>query len=308
MQPKYFIAVILFVMGLLIVDRSIGYLLAKVSPTIKSGASIGEINAGLENDDVDLIIFGSSRAKHHLDPGVMDEMLEMSGYNVSRDGLGIFFARMMQGILLERGNEASYHLMVADPKQVYRADSGRAWALMSHHLKNPVIAELAERSEVERRAKLHSRAYRFNSIVLPILRNLGSSPGFDGNGFLPLQGALKGIPEGVPSYLPDSSVAVVDEEVLKVYREFVRAGVSRGINVSVIVGPRLRKGKRSEMETNAVELIRAAVEESGGVFRLMDEVEYPEFSDASLYRDVAHLNQAGAEMFSRIVAREILAK
>lgn len=308
MRPKYFIVVILFFLGLLIVDQSIGYVLARISPTIKTGSAIGEINVGLEKDDVDLIIFGSSRAKHHLDPAVVEEMLGMPGYNVSRDGLGIFFARMMQGIFLERGNEASHYLMVADPKQVYRANPGRAWALLAHHLGNPVIGALAERSEVERRAKLHSRAYRFNSKILPMLGNLGSSSESDGNGFLSLHGALAGIPEGVPTYLPDSIPGVVDEEVLKVYGEFVRAGVSHGIKVSVIVGPRLRKDSMSEKEANAIELIRAVVEESGGVFRSMDEVEYPEFADASLYRDVAHLNQAGAEMFSRIVAREVLAK
>jgi hypothetical protein len=55
----------------------------------------------IEKTKADLLIFGSSRANHHYQPEVFEKKMNLSFYNVGRDGVSIFYDyAVLQGILV----------------------------------------------------------------------------------------------------------------------------------------------------------------------------------------------------------------
>jgi len=67
-------------------DKVAFYGLNKLSDKVMTGQAIGKLNQFLSvKDSVDIIVFGNSRANHHIDI----DLLGKSGYNIGMDGSGI---------------------------------------------------------------------------------------------------------------------------------------------------------------------------------------------------------------------------
>lgn len=83
---KIVILIVLISYGL---DKILFFSLNKISDKVLSGQSIGKLNHFLLKKDVtDLIVFGSSRANHHIDV----DKLSDNGFNMGIDGTGIAFS------------------------------------------------------------------------------------------------------------------------------------------------------------------------------------------------------------------------
>lgn len=91
----------------IITDRVVGYGLKKLDEKVFTGQGVGKVNQFLTlKDSVDLLVFGSSRAVHHVD----NMLLSPSSYNVGIDGTKIFHSAVLISTLRKKGQNILVHI------------------------------------------------------------------------------------------------------------------------------------------------------------------------------------------------------
>src|ERR1700750_706899 len=80
----------LFIVLMVVLDWSIGYLLKKEYYSQKSGWDFRTTYV-IDSVKSDVLILGSSRALHHYDPNIIQDSLHMTAYNGGRDGCEMFY-------------------------------------------------------------------------------------------------------------------------------------------------------------------------------------------------------------------------
>ncbi len=296
-------AVLLFSLGLLLLDRSFGFVMDEMFARSRTGQFSGHANYILEQRP-EVFVFGSSRAVHHVDPAVLEGRLGCTVFNAALDGQGILYATSVQDLLYGRGAEPRYVLLQVGPKDLYAPAYDRLGVLAPYYGESRVVDGLLERRDRFARFKLHSRLYRYNSRAVAIAGSLVRGRAAAGNGFVPLSGNLEPAdwPRPWPSEL-DGKDGGPDPEAAAPFRQFTRAARARDIPVFWFTGPRWR-GNAEPLEVEALgeALLRVVAEEEGATFLDLDERALPQLAAAEWYRDPGHLNAAGAARFSEALA------
>lgn len=302
-----------FIAGLLaaafLFDRGIGLVLERLYSQVLPGSSCAA-NAVrvLDRGAAEVLVFGSSRAKHHVDPKILTERWGLNAYNLGCQGYGIYLAVGMQRILLDRGVEPALVILQVDLKDLYLEDPSRVFPLAplaDEEGLRPLVAKLP----LVARLKLQSHAYRYNSIAVNIVLNwLANAP--SPHGFMPRGGSMvgssarAGSPGGIPLWVHESSLGFRPEKE-QLFRDFARLAGERAIPSLWIMGPTLRNGQaRYPAELRALKRIREIAAEEGVPFLALDELTHPVFDDPSLYTDNRHLNADGATLFSEALVVE----
>jgi hypothetical protein len=301
------LAIAAFLVGLVAIDRGLGAVLAASHARVRSGGEAGLVNLALSRADVDLMVFGSSRAVHHVDPSVLEARLGVRAHNAGCDGQGLLYARMLEALLLARDTGTRLFLLQVDPKDLFmaqeREELHRAMVFAPWFGESPEVDAILERRGPTTRIKLWSHTYRYNSMLLPILANLARPEPAHADGFVALGGRLDPARHtGRDGFAPEEPSPWMEGRL----RAFVRAGRDAGIEVAVFSGPRYRFGRpRPADETAALERLAALVRDEGARFLALDEQTVPALRDAALYRDPAHLNRDGAAIFSTRLAERL---
>ncbi len=275
-----------FAAGLVALDLVAGFALSRLHPTVGRGQLVGMANSAIRAR-ADVLILGASTASHHYDDRALSRSLGLRVFNTGLDGRGIVFSR---GLLALAAAEHRPRLVVVDVSYSDR-DRTSARILAPFVGRNRVVDEVVGWSWRER-LKLASRAYRFNGLVLPMLRNLGTPP--MESGFEPLEGAIAdSVPWRGPARGGEGFGSWYGIELRKLVAE-ARAAGARVVFV--------------ESPTWGGKVARVALDEYARVAREMDVPTHElapdthaEFRRASLYRDRAHLNREGAAIFTRAV-------
>ncbi len=121
------------------VDKMLFFILNKLSDDVYSGQAIGKLNHYLKiKDEKDLIIFGSSRASHNIDP----DKLSKNGFNMGVDARNIAFDLPLIKLLEGNGKEQVILIQI-DPYHAF--DSKYKGADMQHlrckYNRNKIIRE-----------------------------------------------------------------------------------------------------------------------------------------------------------------------
>ena len=93
-------ALLLFVL-LLVADRGIGYSL-KWMYFNQKGEDFYYTTKALDEQTADLVILGSSRARNHYNPEILQDSLDMSCYNAGRSGCFLVYQRAQLDLILDR--------------------------------------------------------------------------------------------------------------------------------------------------------------------------------------------------------------
>lgn len=109
-------SLILFINLLFIIiltDRITYFLIQKMDNQVFSGLTVGKINHFMRvKDNVNLLVFGSSRGNHHVNTMLLDS----SSFNVSIDGKKTAYFWTLTGCLEKKGQTILVHI---DPKNMY---------------------------------------------------------------------------------------------------------------------------------------------------------------------------------------------
>ena len=304
-------ALLVFVVGLVVVDRVLAGGLRAVLARATSGELTGRINTVLDlAEDQDVLTFGTSRAVYHVDPRILESSLGRSALNLGSKGRGILYARMMQALLFERGARPEIVLLQVEPNDLYTLKPARAGLFAPYYDESPVVRAVLDDGDVFAPLRFSSHAYRYNGLIPSLAMNAVRSSSFSlaHRGFVPVQGDLVGVPPPSPEEVDvgeDSEAEFPLPQAVALYRDFVRDAQERGARVLMFTGPRFRSGPPALREQRGIDAFERLAEELDVPYRPMTEQDYPELASGALYFDPSHMNERGASRFSELLAEEV---
>ena len=151
-----------------IIDKVIFFTLNRISDKVFSGQSIGKVNHYIKiKDNKILLIFGSSRANHNIDPSVIDS----SSFNMGVDGKNIAYSVPLIKML---ENKTPQTLLVhIDPETLYSDtyDGKDIEALSIKYHRNKVIKDEIDKLHLDNPFQHFFWSISYNNSILGIVKN-----------------------------------------------------------------------------------------------------------------------------------------
>ena len=168
-QIKHFLITLVFVLGIsFVLDKVVFYSLNSISDQVYSGQAIGKLNHYLKiKDNLDFVIFGSSRANHNVDP----EKIAPNSFNMGVDGKNIAYCAALIKLLPAKKEQTV--LLHLDPEKVFgKAYDGKdISALSSKYNRNEVIQKEIDKLDQNNPIQKFYWSLSYNGLVLGVLKN-----------------------------------------------------------------------------------------------------------------------------------------
>ena len=283
---------------LILMDVSIGSLLRYFYFRQQAGEIHRTVHA-FNKTEAKLLVFGSSTAIHNFHPDAFNPYVNGSFYNTGRDGCTIFYQYALLKAILKRYTPKT---IILNFDQAEFVDEPETYdylsSLLPFYRDHPEIRDILKLKSPYEKVKLVSQIYPFNSYIFSIA--IGSSKKnkmrrADYQGYVPLDGSLSGP-------LQDGNTIVnfaIDPVKVQYYKYFIEACKLAGVKLIVVCSPFHVK---PNYELYNMQLGKKITEGYGLSFNNYSKdsmfLKHPEYFD-----DISHLNDKGALIFSRIVAR-----
>jgi len=183
---KYTFKILIFIILItFITDKLVYSSLNYISDNVYTGQSIGKLNQYLSiKDTLNLIIFGSSRANHNINPSIIDK----NSYNMGMDGRMIAFSGTLIKLLPKKKKQII--LLHIDPSNAFKDDytGFDVDALQVKYNRNKIIKNEIDKLKQNNEFQIYLWSISYNSKVLGILKNY-LKPKYDYkkyNGFDPI--------------------------------------------------------------------------------------------------------------------------
>jgi len=295
---------LILILLVLVIDRGFVYLFqSAIFTKTLSGESGGSVNYLLQRKkDVGLIIMGSSRAKHHIDPARLSFQSENIKYNAGINGTGglLYNARLLH-LILEKKIKPGTIILQLDAHPYFTADDNRSLAELTQlypflHESRSLRDFVREEAGLAEQIKLFFHSYRYNGKLLNILFNYRKRHTVgDQNGFIPLEGILKD--SLVQALVPASPMPAFPEKKLEALRDVLSTCAKENIQLIIVFPPSYHNILHHPTGTNAL----IAFIKKNGQARVIDfsNIEsIPALNQPEYWRDATHLNASGAAIFS----------
>lgn len=294
---KLFTRIILFTIIIsYTLDKLVFFSLNTLSDKVMSGQSIGKLNQFLTvKDSMNFIVFGNSRANHHIDPTLFD----VKGFNIGVDGTSIAYSSVLISTLQKNKNQnILVHLDTKDfLKKEY--DGSDILALKTKYKRNDNISRALLKSGKLSALNKIFFSINYNGSIVGILKNF-IKPNYNYkfyNGYDPLS---------ISKENESSRDKILAKKVTKECKENFEVN-SVAINyLKEIVDYSKQTDKKFIFITSP--LYNDDCSSDNKVFqKIMDDFNlvYYDFSnlfknsnDNSLWKDRTHLSKKGAEKFS----------
>jgi len=289
-----------------IVDKIVFYGLNKISDKVMTGQAIGKLNHFLHvKDSVDFLVFGNSRANHHIDI----DMFSDNGFNIGVNGTGIAYVSTLISTVEKKKKQ--FIIVHIDTKDFFESDydASDIRSLKSKFKRNEKITSALEESgQISFLQKIYY-SMNYNGNILGILKNY-FSPSYNFNtynGYDPL---------------------TVSEESQKKKRAIIletpndSSLCSDSLKINPIAIKHLKKIKQYSKKSNKTFLfITSPIYndkcqlDNKKLNKVMNEynLNYLDFTniyrqqkDISLWKDKTHMSKEGAESFSKLLLKKYL--
>lgn len=248
-----------------------------------------------------VLIFGSSRAYHHYNPEVIQEELNLTCYNVGSPGQFIIYNYTILKAILERHKPEIIILDITPGEFENEPDRYRRLSfLLPYYKDHPEIRSMINRRSPFEKYKLCSAIYPFNSSLLMIAG--GNMDYFkkkkdDFNGFSPLRNTLSS-----PIRIERSSDYELDIVKTDMLQSFVSLCKESNVKLILACSPSFVIFENSESTIQAVKTIS----EFNDIILLDYSNDSLFINDNTLFDDHTHLNESGANLFSRSICKDLL--
>ena len=235
-MKKFLKKVLLFTCLVAVIDIVAG----KVGDTLQANAKGGitkRINDLAMVDKHDVVILGSSRARHHYDSPFLSDTLGLDVYNAGVDGNGVILAEGLLELILER-----YHpkLVLLDVEPVfdiyvYKPDNNHVRYIgnLKPYYNHKAIGNIIRDISWQEWYKVHSGMVRYNSSLISMFIDNIKENGFDNCGYAPLCGKFDRIVE----YRKTESV--IDQLKLAYVEKIITLAKKNNIPFAVVASPKL---------------------------------------------------------------------
>ncbi len=297
------------------IDQGLGLVLGKLYARTQEGDFGGCINLTLEQRN-DVVVFGSSRAKHHYIPDVLEKSTGRSFFNAGIDAQNLLCHYGIAQLVL---GEYTPKAFVLDLNPEDLRDAGGTASLDKLSVLLPYYKRdnsalntlLLERSKFER-VRLLSAAYPYNSMLMPLLKYTlkpDSAGTIKSRGFLPYYGSdvLEIVRIEEMNAPPEATtVPAIDPFQVNTLRNFVASAREKNVTFIVCLGPLWeKKGQDLADHTALLDAYLALLEELEVPVVRVDSSTSDLFLNPKLYKDRIHVNKEGATAFSEVLGEQL---
>jgi hypothetical protein len=301
-----------FVLLVVVLDWTLGFGFGYLYKKTRTGEAGGFINAALSTK-AQVLLLGSSRMRHHVDPAVLNRSLSLSVYNAGQDGQGFLYAAMLMD-LWQRSNAPPRAIVLHVDWNSFTKDEDelKRSSIFSFYLgDSDLVREIIYQRSALEPIKYVSYSFRANGKVLPIIKNLFASHRDLLNGFRPLSGTMPittpsqklrtPSPQAGPPYFWDLKV--------KCFKRLAAYCRQNGTRVFLFHSPQFAEERaRHDAWIAALRVFLADYPD-------VDFIEISEFTRPDIFAnrpelfvDSTHLNAKGAETVSSLLASELKAR
>jgi hypothetical protein len=288
--------VLFFIIVILFVDFIAGIILDKLSSNPKSGIAFQE-NYIFNESKEEILIFGSSRAAFHYVPTIISKETQLSVYNVGREGTGIYFCYAALLGTLERYK----------PKVVVLDLDFRDFYLRGGNFGPDVFKELLPyygkiNHEFDSLITpnyydvlfCQSNLYKYNKKFFNVISGSLEKEKNNMSGYRPLKGKWDGVANKLESDDFKKSI-----ELIQTTNAFIKKAHEYGVVVVITLSPSFK-----EVPSEFFEYINTLP--STYNIKVLNHFRNPLILNHQEYfKDEEHLNEKGAEEFSKILGNEL---
>jgi hypothetical protein len=293
------IAVAAVAAALLVLDQAYGLILDRLFLRSTYNPAARVVLAG-----ADTVVVGASGAHYALDPTVLGGKT----YNAASDGQSGFYAvSLLNALPAGSIKRVIYGFDSADMISGLKGENVKHLAKFAPWSRNDAqFTAWMTHGKPIMRVKLLSGLYRYRGIGNGVIRGY-LRPRHDGNGYEPLKGHMQSRPEGEVATERD---AVSPDGVAML--QAMAAAVRRHDAELIIFMPPMYKYDRATLPS-AVNVMAAMRQVFSGPrhcdLSVIDDARMADvFTNHEYYRDGAHSNHAGAQVFSAIMRDTIAAR
>lgn len=297
-MKRFIIRLLVFLSLMFMLDRGFGVAMKYLQENAKGGY-VGHHNYILNQANEDILIFGSSRAIHHYNPQIIEDSLGMSCYNCGQDGNGIVLFYGWWQILKNRhlpkmiiyDVNPSFDLLVGENNSKYLG-----W--LRSEFENDDVKHIFEDIDPTEKYKMQSMMYRYNSKFLQnVIDYVHPIFQISPNGYLPLKGEMDRMK--VKELSDEKGEYLCDSLKLSYLEAFMRDVKGRDIRLIMVASPIWYGRNQGELIA-----IKQICDKHGISFYDMSNDERFVRND-DMFKDGNHLNNRGADEFSKIVCNLI---
>lgn len=292
-MKKFIIRVILFLLLVAVCDYAAGCFGEYAFNHARSGVNKKDREIR-DTAEPDIVIFGSSRAEHHYVPSIIADSLQLDTYNMGVDGSGVLLMYPYLSQLLTRHTPS---LIIYDilPNYDMYDDNHEQYlkqVLLLEGLPaaDSIIAEIDPTISI----KLQSRTYHYNSQYPSLMLGMSSSEDNYSQGYVPLWGNLA--EDNTPTFLSGKPYSQLK---LKALDSLISLCKRNNIRLIFTISPFY--GEFSPVDLKFI----AELCDSNNL-EFINFSRHPEFiAHPELFADSYHLNNDGAELFTKMIVDSI---
>jgi hypothetical protein len=254
----------------------------------------------MDSTKADILVFGSSRANHHYVPEMFEDSLNMQFYNTGRDGNFLLYNYAVFKVIVARYTPKIIIFDVSSDELYYRSnDYEKLTSILPYYKNHPEIRCIVNLRSNFENYKLKSSIYPYNSLILTIAignmeRNKARKS--DIKGYIPLKTFISDTITKKTINLNE----IIDTNKVKFIKDIISYCCNRNIHLFFIQSPSLMRIKESCDSQN----IKKIAKENDVPF--WDFSYNPSFRKFPAYfYDKNHLNETGANLFSKTIASRI---
>lgn len=304
---KYLLSVIAVVMAVVVVDKSMGFMMDYLLRSVPVTQDMGKGQFARNEVKTDLVVVGSSRAAHHYDVNMLSDSLGLSAYNVGLDGRFYLDNCCVMHALMERYSPKIIILEIA-ADAMYEEATNNLEGLYHYYWNDPYVKDIVDKEEGwQTGVKLMSSLYRHNANSFKTIgygiKGLRAGKGEDPlHGYVPIKYREKRKELELKESSAGGTGLTVSQRNIGLLHGLLATAKEKNIDVYVITSPSFHSpSNRNNKSTSAIE---ATCRSCGAYY--WDYSSEPLFlENPRWFNDGAHLNEDGAREFSRLVAARI---
>jgi len=278
------------------IDFAVGKIYKRNFNNINFG-DYGIINRSIKSK-ADVLILGSSRAMHHYNPRIISESLKMTSYNGGVGGQGIF---LNYAVLSERIKIKPPKVVILDlsPNVIVDKQSySKLNLLLPYYHNYNSFKEIIQLNPDFSMLELISNMYIYNSTIYHFVRSYFFTNNDINFGFEALNGQIE-INNYEPFFLEKEEVMDINKK--RFLDKIINLCKDKNIELIGVTSPTYSKFDVQNRIIDEMELIF-----NKNNFQFIDYSNYLEFYQRPEYfKDQLHMNNQGAEIFSRHFSQKI---
>ena len=296
-MKRFICQIIVYISIIFVIDFIIGHCMSYLKDNVKGGDNWRN-NYICNSTHEDVLIFGSSRAFHHYNPQIIADSLNLSCYNCGQDGNGIIlnYGRLL---MIRQRYQPKVIIYDISTNFDYSAnDNHKYLGRLKPYYDEKGIKDIFNSVDQTERWKMLSSMYRYNSSFLQLLSDyFHPLQQVGNNGFRPMKGLLD------PMKLrknKDNDNTEFMYDTLKI--NYIHKFINLCKNTKLIF-------TYSPMwygyDSNKLNLIKDICHKNNIPF--LDFSNNPKYvHNNSLFKDGSHLNEKGANEYTKDLIIEIL--